>query len=60
MATIILDYDASNPIARKTIGYIRSLGIFEMRNGLDQAMDELKAGKTVTCKDFDDYLEKVK
>jgi hypothetical protein len=29
-------------------------------NGLDQAIDELKTGKTVRCADFADYLRKVK
>jgi len=32
MATITLRYDARNAIAKKTIDYILSLGVFEKKN----------------------------
>jgi hypothetical protein len=37
MATITLEYNARNVIARKTIDYVLSLGVFKTKNGLDQA-----------------------
>jgi len=59
MATITLEYNTRNAIAQKTIDYILSLGVFKSKNGLDQAIEEFKTGKTVRCKNFDDYLKKV-
>ena len=61
MATLTLEYNSRNSLAVKTIEYILSLGVFKTKtNGLDLAIKELNEGKTVKCKDFDDYLQKVK
>ncbi|GHT30534.1 hypothetical protein AGMMS49574_10440 [Bacteroidia bacterium] len=69
MATITLEYNTRNVIARKTIEYILSLGIFKVRSvsnapktkeaALDEAIEELETGKTVRCENFADYLKKV-
>jgi hypothetical protein len=61
MATITLEYNGRNALAVKTVEYILSLGVFKTStNGLDLAIKEVKEGKTVRCKDFEDYLQKVK
>jgi hypothetical protein len=69
MATITLEYNTRNEIAKKTIEYILSLGIFRVKSvanavikktaALDKAIEELETGKTVHCDNFDDYLKKV-
>jgi hypothetical protein len=69
MATITLEYNTRNEMARKTLDYILSLGTFKVKSAtnaattkkvaLDQAIEELEAGKTVHCENFDDYLKKV-
>jgi hypothetical protein len=68
MAAITLEYNIRNEIARKTIEYVVSLGIFKVRSAtnvttketaLDQAIEDIKTGKTVRCENFDDYLKKV-
>ena len=61
MATLILEYNARNILAEKTVAYILSLGVFKAKkNGIDLAIEQLNENKTVKCKDFDDYLQKVK
>jgi hypothetical protein len=59
MATLILEYNARNLLAQKTINYILSLGVFKTKNGLDKAIDELNTGKTVRCNNFEDYVNKI-
>lgn len=56
MATIILKYDARNPIAKKTIDYVLSLGLFEKKTGLDEAMGEVKKGRIHSAKDAKDLI----
>lgn len=56
MATITLRYDPSNPIAKKTIDYILSLGVFEKRNELDEALEDLKNGKVYSAKNAKDLI----
>ena len=61
MATLTLEYSNRNAFAEKTIEYILSSGVFKPKtNGLDVAIKQLENGETVKCKDFNDYLEKVK
>jgi hypothetical protein len=61
MATLTLEYNTRNLLAEKTIAYILSLGVFKAKiNGLDAAIEQLKEGKTIKCKDFNDYLQKIK
>ncbi len=56
MATITLRYDASNPIAKKTIDYILSLGVFEKRSELDEALEDVKNGKVHSAKNAKDLI----
>ncbi len=63
MAIITLEYDSKNMIAKKTIDYILSLGVFKRKDnkkltGVELAIQEIEEGKTVKCKDFDDYKRK--
>lgn len=58
MATITLKYDARNPIARKTIDYVLSLGLFEIKTGLDEAIDDVKKGRVYTAKNAKDLINK--
>lgn len=64
MAIITLEYDGRNPIARKTIEYVLSLGLFNRKEETPnsttlKAMDELRTGKVTRCKNFDEYLKAV-
>ncbi len=60
MTSIILKYDARNPIARKTIEYVLSLGLFEKtepRNPFAESDDDIKKGRVYTAKDADDLIK---
>ena len=68
MATIALEYNTRNSLAKKTIEYILSLGAFKVKPAysvkkntslLDKAIMEIKNGNTTHCENFDDYLKKV-
>jgi hypothetical protein len=38
-----------------------TIGVFRAKkNGIDLAIEQVKGNKTVKCKDFNDYLQKVK
>jgi len=56
MATITLKYDARNPISKKTINYVLSLGLFEVKTGLDESLDEVKKRKVNTAKNAKDLI----
>jgi hypothetical protein len=56
MATITLKYDARNPISKKTIDYILSLGLFEVKTGVDESLDDLKNNKVYSAKDAKDLI----
>ena len=61
MATITLKYDARNPIAKKTIDYVLSLGIFETKektSALDQSLQEAKEGNVNRYENINDFFEK--
>ena len=61
MATITLSYDARNIIAKKTIAYILSLGVFNKvePKAIDISLDEVKEGKTNEYKSVNDFFDKV-
>ena len=65
METITLQYDATNPALKGLIAALLKLdGISKAKpakkkSGLDEAIDDFKNGRTIKCKDFDDYLEKI-
>jgi len=58
MAEITLRFDARNPIAKKTIAYVLSLGVFKKVSGLDQALEDEKKGKVKKYKNTDDLFKK--
>ncbi|MDR2465803.1 MAG: hypothetical protein LBD35_00290 [Prevotellaceae bacterium] len=48
MAKITLEYDDSNPIARKTLAYILSIGFSEVKPrkiGLEKALEDVEKGR---------------
>ena len=48
MATITLSYDARNPLVKKTLDYILSVGFFEVKprkTGLQEAFEDIEKGK---------------
>mgnify|MGYP006185333331 CR=1 FL=1 len=59
MAEITLQFDAKNPLAKKTIDYILSLGVFKKVSGLDQALEDEKKGIVKKYKNSDDLFKKV-
>jgi hypothetical protein len=59
MAEITLKFDAKNPIAKKTLDYILSLGVFQKVNGLDKAIEDEKKGKVKEYKDSKELFKKV-
>ena len=60
MATITLKYDARNAIARKTIDYILSLGVFkkEKMSGLDESLLDVKEGRVNRYENVDEFFKK--
>ena len=63
MEQIIIEYDKNNKDAVKLIAAIKAMTFLKVKKkitGLDLAIIEMKSGKTIKCKDFNDYLKKVK
>jgi len=59
MATVLLKYNARNSMAKKTIDYILSLGIFEkaeIPNPFLESDNDIKNGRVYTAKDADDLI----
>jgi hypothetical protein len=62
MATLIIEYDARNKFARKTIEYILSLGIFKVKHsssGIDEALRDLKEGRVYKAENVEDMFKKI-
>lgn len=60
MATITLSYDARNVIAKKTVAYILSLGVFKTINNksaIDLSLEDVKKGCVTTHKSAADYFK---
>ena len=60
MATITLSYDARNVIAKKTVAYILSLGVFKTINtksSIDLSLEDVKKGRVTTHKSAADYFK---
>jgi len=60
MANILLKYDARNIIAKKTINYVLSLGLFEKAEPASlfaESDDDIKKGRIYTAKDADDLIK---
>lgn len=59
MAEITLKFDARNPIAKKTIDYVLSLGVFKKISGVEQALAEEKKNKLNRYKNSNELFAKV-
>ncbi|MDD3859814.1 MAG: hypothetical protein PHW83_06415 [Bacteroidales bacterium] len=62
MAILLIEYDARNKIAQKTIDYILSLGIFKVKKkttGIDEALLDIKEGRVHKAKNTDDMFKKI-
>ena len=57
MATITLKYDGRNPLAKKVIDFVLSLGIFEKITAIDEALDDVKNGKTKEYDSVDEFFK---
>ena len=61
MNTILLKYDAYNPIAQKTLDYILSLGVFEKTeypSPFAESDDDIKNGRVYLAESADDLIKK--
>ena len=59
MDTIVLKYDSRNPIAKKTLDYVLSLGFFEKTdyfNPFVESDDDIRNGRVFFAKDADDLI----
>jgi hypothetical protein len=62
MSTITLEFDHKNPIAKKTLDFVLSLGVFKEKesiSSLDVSLQEAKKGKTNAYKSVDDFFKKI-
>lgn len=59
MAEITLKFDARNTLAKKTLDYILSTGLFTRVSGIDIALKEAREGKVTKHKSVDDYFKKM-
>lgn len=61
MATITLTYDARNVIAKKTVAYILSLGVFKTtKTAIDLSLEDVKKGRVTTHKSAAHYFKNLK
>lgn len=61
MAKITLVYDAKNSIAKKTIDFILSLGVFSIEKenvAITEALDDVKNGRVNSYDSVDDFFKK--
>jgi hypothetical protein len=62
MAEITLKFDARNPIAKKTLDYILSIGVFKSvtkKSAIEISLEDVKKGRVKKYKDANDLFEKV-
>jgi hypothetical protein len=59
MAEITLKFDARNTLAKKTLDYILSTGLFKKVTGVEQALNDEKNGKINSYKNSKDLFKKV-
>lgn len=62
MATITLSYNPRNLIAKKTVAYILSLGVFKTitKSAIDVSLEDVKKGHVTTHKSSADYFKNFK
>ena len=63
MATVIVQYDARNAAFKHLFQLIIAMGgkitKVEKKSGLDEAMDDLKAGRVHKAKDVNDMMKQI-
>ena len=59
MAEITLKFDARNPIAKKTIDYLLSIGVFKKVTGIEKALEDERTGNIKHYKNSKDVFKKV-
>ena len=66
MAQLLIEYDARNAIARKTIEYLLSLNLFKVKSnnkvktGIDEALEDVENGNVISfnsSKEAIDYMK---
>lgn len=59
--TITLSYNARNLIAKKTVAYILSLGVFKTvkKTAIDLSLEDVKKGRVTTYKSTKDFFDKI-
>jgi len=49
MTTVVFSYDERNPIAKKTLDYLKSLGVFKTQKrkmtSIEEAMEDIEKGR---------------
>ena len=49
MATVVFSYDEHNPMAQKTLNYLKSLGVFKTQKrkmtSIEEAMEDIEKGR---------------
>ena len=61
MATVTLEYDRRSSIAIKSLDFLMSLGIFQVketskaRKELDEAIEDVENGRVTTYANFEEY-----
>ena len=66
MAQVVIEYDARNAIARKTIEYLLSLNLFKVKSkiktGIDEALEDVENGNVISfnsSKEAIDYMKEI-
>ncbi len=61
MAQITLSYDSKNSLAKKTLDYVLSLGIFKKvePKSIDIALEEVRKGEVNKYASVEDFFKKV-
>jgi hypothetical protein len=61
MAIITIEYDARNKMARKTIEYVLSLGLFKVKHksGIDQALEDVKNSHIKKAESVSDMFDRI-
>jgi len=61
MAIITIEYDARNKIAKKTIEYMLSLGVFKVKHksGIEEALEDVENAKVKKAKNVDNMFNKI-
>ena len=64
METITLKYNKNNSLAKKTVNYILSLGVFsveekQIQKGIEKSLADIKNGRVYKAKSVKDLMSKI-